>query len=117
MARRLCISVKFLAQRYHGEEWPPSPARLFQAFVAGANTGCRVLDGSSSHEALKWFEELSPPEIIASDATAGSSYRAYTPNNDTDSSEVVALVGKGWSVPDAIRRKGLLAPKSKQLAC
>jgi hypothetical protein len=24
----LCISVTFLTGRYHGEEWPPSPAQL-----------------------------------------------------------------------------------------
>lgn len=112
MARRLCISVKFLALRYHGEEWPPSPARLFQAFVAGANTGCRVLDGPSSRQSLEWFEELSPPEIIASDAPTVSAYRAYTPNNDADSREVVSLVGVGWPVSDAIRRSGQLAPKT-----
>lgn len=34
----LCISVTFLTGRYHGEEWPPSPARLFQALVAAVMT-------------------------------------------------------------------------------
>lgn len=34
----LCISVTFLTGRYHGEEWPPSPARLYQALVAAVMT-------------------------------------------------------------------------------
>jgi len=38
---RLVICVRFHQGRYHGRpqggaDWPPSPARLFQALVAGA---------------------------------------------------------------------------------
>ncbi|MCY4522721.1 MAG: type I-U CRISPR-associated protein Csb2 [Caldilineaceae bacterium] len=44
-------------------EWPPSPARLFAAFVAadGTGTACRVTDGSE----LEWLEGLQPPSIYA----------------------------------------------------
>ena len=44
-------------------EWPPSPARLFAAFVAADGTGdvCRVTDGSE----LEWMERLDPPVIHA----------------------------------------------------
>ena len=44
-------------------EWPPSPARLFAAFVAADGTGaaCRVTDGSE----LEWLERLQPPSIYA----------------------------------------------------
>lgn len=44
-------------------EWPPSPARLFAAFVAADGTGaaCRVTDGSE----LEWLEGLQPPSIHA----------------------------------------------------
>ena len=44
-------------------EWPPSPSRLFAAFVAADGTGpkCRVTSG----EELEWFECLSPPRILA----------------------------------------------------
>ena len=36
-ARALVVTVRLHAGRYHGEpEWPPSPARLFQALVAGS---------------------------------------------------------------------------------
>ena len=40
MPRILLLSVHFHEGRYHGRpEWPPSPARLFQALVAGAASG------------------------------------------------------------------------------
>lgn len=44
-------------------EWPPSPTRLFAAFVAADGTGaaCRVTDGSE----LEWLEGLQPPTIYA----------------------------------------------------
>ena len=44
-------------------EWPPSPARLFAAFVAADGTGaaCRLTDGSE----LEWLEGLQPPSIYA----------------------------------------------------
>ena len=44
-------------------EWPPSPARLFAAFVAADGTGaaCRFTDGSE----LEWLEGLQPPSIYA----------------------------------------------------
>ena len=44
-------------------EWPPSPARLFAAFVAADGTGaaCRVTDGTE----LEWLERLPSPIIHA----------------------------------------------------
>ena len=44
-------------------EWPPSPSRLFAAFVAADGTGaaCRLTDGSE----LEWMEGLQPPIIYA----------------------------------------------------
>lgn len=44
-------------------EWPPSPARIFGAFVAadGTRTRCHVTDG---HE-LIFLEELGPPKVYA----------------------------------------------------
>lgn len=44
-------------------EWPPSPARLFAAFVAADGTGqrCRVTDGSE----LELLETADPPTIHA----------------------------------------------------
>jgi CRISPR-associated protein Csb2 len=49
-------------------EWPPSPARLFSALVAGDGTGqhCTRTDG----EELRWLEALDPPVIHASAPSA-----------------------------------------------
>ena len=70
----LAISVEFLHGTFRGDpdgtavtgeltrgEWPPSPARLFSAFVAadGTRESSRVTDG---HE-LVWLEGLPPPAI------------------------------------------------------
>ena len=72
----LSISVEFLHGTFRGDpegtantghqergEWPPSPSRLFAAFVAADGTGeyCRMTDGSELH----WFECLPPPFIHA----------------------------------------------------
>ena len=72
----LSISVELLHGTFRGDpdgtantgrltrgEWPPSPARLFAAFVAADGTGeaCRVTDGTE----LEWFEQLPPPVIHA----------------------------------------------------
>ena len=45
-------------------EWPPSPARLFSAFVAadGTRDRCQVTDGAE----LSLLEAASPPSILAS---------------------------------------------------
>lgn len=70
------VSVEFLHGTFRGDsdgvantgrmergEWPPSPARLFAAFVAADGTGenCRVTDGSE----LGWLEKLLAPKIRA----------------------------------------------------
>ena len=72
----LSIAVELLHGTFRGDpdgsantgqltrgEWPPSPARLFAAFVAADGTGqaCRVTDGTE----LEWFVRLPPPVIHA----------------------------------------------------
>ena len=72
----LSISVELLHGTFRGDpdgtantgrlirgEWPPSPARLFAAFVAADGTGeaCRVTDGAE----LNWLEGLPSPVIHA----------------------------------------------------
>lgn len=72
------ISVELLHGTFRGDpsgtantgrlttpEWPPTPFRLFSAFVAADGTGdrCRVTDGSE----LDWLERLPPPVIHADD--------------------------------------------------
>jgi CRISPR-associated protein Csb2 len=108
MSQRLRISVSFPAGRYHGAEWPPSPARLVQALVAGATAGCRIREWPSAEPALRWLEGLAPPEIVAPDAERGVPYTTYAPNNDTDA--LVPQLAQGKPLKEATRQ--ILAPKS-----
>lgn len=84
----LLISVRFHDGRYHGktrergDEWPPSPARVFQALVAGAARGSLR---NTDNAALKWLESLDDAPIIAApQERPGQSYAHYLPNNDLD---------------------------------
>lgn len=83
MPRALLISVHFHDGRYHGiGDWPPSPARLFQALVAAAANP--VLD-DASRDALKWLENLDAPVIAAPQKADGQpNFRLFVPNNDLD---------------------------------
>lgn len=79
----LLISVRFHDGRYHGRpDWPPSPARLFQALVAGAGRG-RMLDEADA-AALRWLETLDAPLIAAPHHRPGQGFSNYVPNNDLD---------------------------------
>ncbi|MFM1991029.1 MAG: hypothetical protein RJA99_3986 [Pseudomonadota bacterium] len=73
--------------RFHGihedePEWPPAPARVFQALVAGVACGSRVREDLVP--ALRWLERLPPPTILAPRRTAGQRVSLYVPNNDAD---------------------------------
>ena len=91
MPRSLLIAVQFQEGRYHGQEdgfdgangWPPSPGRLFQAFVAAAARGAWI--AAEDECALKWLERLDPPKIAAPAVRRGRSVKLYVPNNDLDS--------------------------------
>lgn len=83
MSGTLLLTLRFHDGRYHGTpDWPPSPARLFQALVAGAARG-RALD-PADREGLLWLEGLSPPVIAAPAVRDGQGFRTYVPNNDLD---------------------------------
>lgn len=92
MVRHLLIAVHLHADgmgtaRYHGmlqgaPEWPPAPARLFQALVAGVAVGQRLPDAVLP--ALQWLEGLPPPLIAAPPRRVGQAVSAYVPNNDAD---------------------------------
>lgn len=84
MSQHLCIATTFLVGRYHGREWPPSPARLFQSLVAGAKTGVYRQQWSTVEPVLRALEQLPPPEIVARNADRLNGYRISVPNNDTD---------------------------------
>lgn len=78
----LLISIRFYDGRYHGAgNWPPAPARLFQALVAAAAQPS--LD--SAKAALQWLETLDAPIIAAPAKHEGKPVNLFVPNNDIDS--------------------------------
>jgi CRISPR-associated protein Csb2 len=73
--------------RYHGmsqgaPEWPPAPARVYQALIAGAARGQAL----PRHlvPALRWLETLPAPAIAAPHRTLGQAVDLFVPNNDAD---------------------------------
>lgn len=84
MAAAICISTTFLTGRYHGEEWPPSPARLVQALVASAKTGANRTLWPQVEEGLRWLEQQPAPVILAKPAQPQTPYCLSVPNNDMD---------------------------------
>ena len=108
MRQSLVIAVRLYDGRYHGEGdgfngtegWPPSPARLFQALVAGVARG-RLID-PDDQRALHWLEGLPAPQIAAPPAKRGGTVPHFVPNNDLDAKggdpgRVAEIrVGKSW---------------------
>ena len=83
MHRVLLVSVRFHDGRYHGAgDWPPSPARLFQALVAGAARGQTIADRPRT--ALYWLENLDAPIIATPTSREGRGFKNFVPNNDLD---------------------------------
>jgi CRISPR-associated protein Csb2 len=78
------IHVTFTAGHFHGAEWPPSPARLFQALVAATHHGAHgLLHTEVRDRALEWLEALPLPEIVAINTeTSRELLTNYVPNND-----------------------------------
>lgn len=77
-----------LHDRFHGmslgaPEWPPSPARLFQALVAAVAQGSRVPE--RFERAFEWLERLPPPRIGVPPSSLGGETTLWVPNNDLDS--------------------------------
>lgn len=84
MALVVLITVRLHDDRYHGiGDYPPAPARLFQALVAGVGlSGPQVLEEHAA--ALRWLEVLDPPVIAAPCEAVGQQFRNYVPQNDLD---------------------------------
>jgi len=84
----LVIAVSSHEGRFHGldsegrAEWPPSPARLFQALVAAACKGAVLAE--VDNDALEWLEGLAPPVIAAPASHPGQTFSHFMPNNDLD---------------------------------
>lgn len=83
MNEALLLSIRFHDGRYHGAgDWPPAPARLFQALVAGTARGFQLADEDVM--ALEWLETLGAPVIAAPTVREGQSFTNFVPNNDLD---------------------------------
>lgn len=83
-AQRLVVDVRFLLDRYHGEEWPPSPRRLFLALVAALyQSPPGRFARADGDRALQYLESMGPPRIDAVGHEA-SPYTLFVPNNDWD---------------------------------
>ena len=78
--KNLCISVRFLSPTYCGDDWPPSPARLFQALVAATHLG---VSDQRFKDALEWLESKPPPTIIACERDV-KKWKRYFPRNEFD---------------------------------
>ncbi len=87
MMRSIIFSVRLHEGWYHGAGSMPSPARMFQALVAGRGISGPFGDDARCVDAIKWLEQ-SPPPIVALPATKrGQSVVTYVPNNDLDSKQ------------------------------
>lgn len=88
MRHALLVTVRLHEGRYHGldrrkaVEWPPAPARLFQALLAGAARGVTV--PPDTRAALDRLEAMPPPVIAAPRGTPGQTFDNFVPNNDLD---------------------------------
>lgn len=110
MEQYLCIGATFLAERYHGREWPPSPARLFQALLASSNTGIYRRNWNEMESTLKQMEELPAPEIVARSSWLSSPYRTAVPNNDSDKAAREWFAGRPFNMAD-IKTMKVFAPR------
>lgn len=86
MTDSLIISVRLHEGWYHGSGSIPSPARLFQAIVAGQGLSGPLRP--QSIEALEWLERQPPPIVAAPVTKAGQLVKNYVPNNDADAPKV-----------------------------
>lgn len=84
----LAIEVNFLTGRFvatayndrEASEWPPHPARLFSALVAGwAEAG----EDDAEREVLEWLEAQPAPSLAASGADPRRVVSYFVPVNDT----------------------------------
>jgi len=93
MSEFICFKVFFLDDDagFHGSrdgdipEWPPSPLRLFQAFVDAAASRWRSeAFFEQAKPTLEWLEEQKPPVIVSPEHRICRPFRVAVPNNDLD---------------------------------
>ena len=87
----LRVTVDWLDGVYHGDEWPPSPLRLYQAMIAGYAVHRR--GDPVCEAAMRHLEKLPAPTIYAPEARKRVPVRSSVPNNDGD--RVLDLFAKG----------------------
>ena len=98
MERYFLIEVHFYEGRYHGARgWPPAPARLFQALLAGSASGIALTE--EVRRTLRWLESLPPPTIAAPRVVRGQGFTNFVPNNDIDSTLTKA---NSWDLGKAV---------------
>jgi CRISPR-associated protein Csb2 len=110
MDHYLCIAATFLADHYHGREWPPSPARLFQALLAGAQTGSYRQQWAMAEPVLQKLERLPAPQVVASACRQLPSYRISVPNNDSDKAAKEWAAGRSFDAA-ALRTLKTISPR------
>ncbi len=87
MFMHLCITVRWLDDRFHGltedkkqAEWPPSPLRLLQALIPGAHQHGLYEDLLPR---VQWLERQPAPDVLAiHDPSRGTEFDHYVPDND-----------------------------------
>lgn len=97
-----------LHDRFHGmsfgaPEWPPAPARVFQALIAGAARGRNIAEAHAT--AFRWLERQAPPDIAAPRSIQGEECTLYVPSNDMDS------VGGDPSKQEKLRTRKSVVPR------
>lgn len=103
-SRAFVLTVRLHEPRFHGQpEWPPAPARAFQALVAGASLA--VDEDATTQAAFRWLESLEAPVIAAPESALGAALTVFVPNNDLD-----ALGGDPEQLP-AIRTSKHVQPR------
>lgn len=96
---KLRITVEWLDGFYHGDEWPPSPLRIYQAMIAGY--AVQRASNADFELAMRHLESLPMPVIYAPEFECRSPVKSAVPNNDGD--RALDLFAKGKN--DQARKK------------
>lgn len=100
----LRITVEWLDGIYHGDEWPPSPLRMYQAMIAGYTM--HRASNPNFDLAMRHLESLPTPVIYAPEFESMSPVKSAVPNNDGD--RVLDLFTKGMNAKARQKARKLL---------
>lgn len=126
VARVRLLSRAYMGQTGDAHEWPPSPYRLFCAFVDAAHhSGWTGRKG----EAMRWFERLPAPSIVTPKALKVRPYLLGVPNNNdpskaalTNKEVMETIPDKGemhyvWPLSDSHELVNVLAQQARFVDC